>query len=566
MYARCVLDLLAERRLLPPVWRAAWLGAGTDLELAALLERMVGEGAFDRTMIQRVLAEEFRMSRVDPGPLEADRDAITLVPAERALASSLLPLRRAGRTITVAIANPFDTRGLDEIGRALELVVDPRLADPNQLDEALRRYYGTEAGLSGHPASVNPDAHRSDTDTRREAQERETVDAGVEPIRRFVGRMIEEAVHHRASDVHLESAFDGLRIRFRVDGKLIKMPPPPASLGAAILSHLKLESGMSISERRLPQDGRIAHNAAGRSLDLRLASIPGIHGEHLVIRVLDGGSGPPGLDGLGMSDSVRIRIQEDLTAPQGMLLVTGPTGSGKTTTLYACLRLCNRPDNKVITVEDPIEYALPGVTQARVRSEVGMTFSTALRAILRQAPNTIMIGEIRDFETADMAFQAALTGHAVFSTLHTNHAAAAVSRLIDIGVRRFVVAAALRAVLAQRLVRRVCSECREPSGGGEWLERLLIQPNEEVLRGAPLRGRGCSACNGSGFHGRSGIFEFMPVSDRLRRVIHQNPSERALRECAGREGMRTMREDGIRQACAGITTVEEVLGATIDEA
>ncbi|MBS0663108.1 MAG: type II/IV secretion system protein [Verrucomicrobia bacterium] len=374
---------------------------------------------------------------------------------------------------------------------------------------------------------------------------------------RVVDETIAAAVRLRASDIHLEPLGQRLRVRCRVDGSLREMASHPKEIEAMVISRTKLMAGISVAERRLPQDGRIQVNHDGRRLDLRVSTVPTVHGESVVMRVLDRANLGVGLDDLGLFPDDREELERLVNLPDGMVLVTGPTGSGKTTTLYSCLQHLNRGDRKIITVEDPVEYSLTGINQVAVKPEAGMTFATALRAMLRQAPNVIMVGEIRDRETAEIAIHAALTGHLVLSTLHTNDAPGAVTRLRDLGIRPFLIAASLRAVVAQRLVRRVCVSCARSAEASERERRLLA--GEAASGGlAGLRhGAGCLACDGTGFRGRLGLYEFFVINDDGRRQIHAEASAERLRRTIS--GWRSLRSDGLRKVIAGLTTAAEVV-------
>ena len=370
----------------------------------------------------------------------------------------------------------------------------------------------------------------------------------------------------RASDIHLEPMERNFRVRYRIDGVLRQMDTPPKRLQAAILSRVKIMSNMKISEKRIPQDGRIQVKVQGRDLDLRVSSVPTNHGESIVMRILDKSNLSLGLPQLGFLSDDQNKFERLISLPDGVLLVTGPTGSGKTTTLYACLGQINLPDRKIITVEDPVEYQMSGINQVQVNKDVGLDFSAALRSILRQAPNIVMIGEIRDAETADIAMEAALTGHLVFSTLHTNDAPSAVTRLLDIGVKPFLVASALRAAMAQRLVRAICDKCRAAYVPTDREVRMLGEISKNVTNAQMFKGTGCPTCGQSGYKGRKGIFEIFQIDDTIQRLIFDHSPATVLRARAREMGMRTLREDGLLKVASGMTTLEEVLRATMGDA
>jgi general secretion pathway protein E/type IV pilus assembly protein PilB len=369
----------------------------------------------------------------------------------------------------------------------------------------------------------------------------------------------------RASDIQLEPLAKRFRLRYRIDGVLHEMKAPPKRLQASIIARLKIQSNMSIAEHRVPQDGRIQTSVGGKLIDLRVSCLPTNHGESIVMRILDKEGLRLGLGELGFFTDDQQTFERLIGLPDGILLVTGPTGSGKTTTLYSCLHFINRPDRKIITVEDPVEYILAGINQVQVNETVGLTFAAALRSILRQAPNVIMIGEIRDLETATIAINASLTGHLVFSTLHTNDAPSAVTRLIDIGVKPFLVASSTRALMAQRLVRKVCRKCAQPYRPTE-AELRAINVDQATMEGANfLHGKGCPDCSGTGYRGRMGIFEVFVIDDDARKLIYEKVPSSVLRSRAREMGMRTLREDGVRKVLAGITTPDEVVRATVGD-
>ncbi|MBW7896065.1 MAG: Flp pilus assembly complex ATPase component TadA [Opitutaceae bacterium] len=515
-------------------------------------------GELDAGRVTALLARRFGMATVELAKVQVTSDVLALVTAAQARHYRLLPLARANGTLRVAVADPLETDGIDALSHLHQLNVEPVLAAAPDLDRALRRFYG-EPETEG-PATPAPITTPAGTAPRAE------VTASDAPIIRLVESFITEAVKLRASDIHLEPLERRFRVRYRVDGVLIPGASPPKRLQAAIISRVKIMAGMSIAEKRLPQDGRITFNVDGNPLDLRVSSLPGAHGEGVVMRLLDQQSLRYGLPELGFMPDDEATFARLIRLSDGILLVTGPTGSGKTTTLYSCLHAINQPDRKIITVEDPVEYQLAGVNQVPVRPEVGMTFAAALRAMLRQAPNVVMVGEIRDGETAEIAIHASLTGHLVFSTLHTNDAPGAVTRLIDIGVKPFLVSTSLRGVMAQRLVRRICPACAEVHRPGAAELRLLDIP-AALAEGATFRrGRGCPECHGTGYRGRLGIFEILVVDDELRRLIHDGAPAAKLRAHARAAGMRTLREDGVRKIIAGLTTVEEVVSMTVGDA
>jgi type IV pilus assembly protein PilB len=385
------------------------------------------------------------------------------------------------------------------------------------------------------------------------------------PIIKLVSLIILEAFRNRASDIHLEPLPKKFRVRYRIDGVLHEVDSPPKRLQSAIISRVKIMANMSIAEKRLPQDGRIQINVMGRDLDLRVSSIPSNHGESIVMRILDKEGLMLGLPQLGFFSDDQQTFERMIGLSDGILLVTGPTGSGKTTTLYACLNYINRPDRKIITVEDPVEYQLSGVNQVHVRTDIGLTFASALRSILRQAPNIILVGEIRDKETAEIAVQASLTGHLVFSTLHTNDAPSAIIRLIDIGVKPFLVASSTRAIMAQRLVRKICDKCKEEYKPSESELRLIGPAARQLAEAQLFHGRGCNDCSFSGYRSRRGIFEIFVVNDEVRHMIFERVSASELRTKARQLGMRTLREDGIRKVVSGMTTLQEVLRVTMGD-
>ncbi len=552
--------------------RAAVAGH-TDLTKAPprVVDVLMAEGALDAPRVGRLLAAKFGMAFVDLSAQRVPADVLALVSRAVATRYRLMPLGRDGQSLRVAVSDPLDTDGIDSLGHMLRLEIAPVVATAEDIARAIERNYGWEGGsldqLLGN-ASVADAELAVDPGTVQPAAVAGAPEDSDAPIIKLVHTVIFEAVQRRASDIHLEPLEKRFRVRYRIDGVLVEVESPPKRLQLAIISRLKIMANISIAEKRIPQDGRIQITVGGRTLDLRVSSLPTAHGESIVMRILDKAGLQLGLPELGFFSDDQATFERLITLPDGILLVTGPTGSGKTTTLYGCLHYINKSDRKIITVEDPVEYQLTGINQVPVRHEVGMTFASALRAMLRQAPNIVMIGEIRDLETAEIAINASLTGHMVFSTLHTNDAPGAVTRLIDIGVKPFLVSTALRGVMGQRLVRKVCPKCRAPHQptASELRSLGLALSPAQVAAGRFMRGAGCPECHGTGYRGRIGIFEILVVNDEIQRMIYEGAGSARLREKARALGMRTMREDGARKASAGLTTIEEVVSITVGDA
>ncbi|NWF83465.1 MAG: type II secretion system ATPase GspE [Bryobacteraceae bacterium] len=457
-----------------------------------------------------------------------------------------LPLRMEGESLVLAMADPLDFETLAAVRSVTGLTPKAELALESEIVEALDRYFGEEHSESDE-LTRDEDAAGADLEQLRDM-------ASEAPVIRLVNAMIAQAVEKRSSDIHIEPFEKDFRIRFRVDGVLQDQDPPPKELKAAIISRLKLMAKLNIAERRLPQDGRIKIKTLGREVDLRVSTLPTLYGESVVMRLLDRSAGEfYDLRNLGFDDRMLSRMEHFTSLPHGIFLVTGPTGSGKSTTLYSALKRINQSDKKIITIEDPVEYQMDGINQIHVNTQIGLTFATGLRHIVRQDPDVIMVGEIRDRETADTAIRSALTGHFVYSTLHTNDAPSAITRLTDMGVENYLICSSLVAVLAQRLVRVICPGCKERDG-----ERLT--PAGELI--PAWRGRGCERCFGTGYLGRVGIFEMMEMDDEIRKLIMAGADAAALTEAARRHGMRPLREDGWLKVRQGVTTAEEVLRVT----
>ena len=524
----------------------------------SVLRELIEEGIISEEDVVRTLAAQNGMEFIDLGAVAPPPDVLQALDADIARRYHAVPVAIRDGTLVVAIGDPMDMETADAISFVLNRDIEFVCATPNSIKKSITDFYDPEnhAGSNGS----------EDVLLRTEGGEGE-VTAGDAPIIKMVSMLLLEAYNHRASDIHLEPLEKKFRVRFRIDGVLQEMPSPPKKLHSAITSRLKIMSGsMSIAEKRIPQDGRIQIKLGKKSIDLRVSSIPTIHGESIVMRILDKTSLAMGLSDLGFLSDDQLRFEQLISMPDGILLVTGPTGSGKTTTLYSALHYLNKPDRKIITVEDPVEYQLSGINQVPVNSSIGMTFPAALRSILRQAPNIIMIGEIRDLETASIAINASLTGHLVLSTLHTNDAPGAIARLIDIGIKPFLVSSSVRAALAQRLVRRLCSKCKEPGELTMYEARGLRIEANQISEGSVKRALGCESCRGKGFKGRLGIFELFMVDDEVRHMIINAATTIQLRGKARELGMRTLREDGVRKVLAGITTAEEVLTTTMTDA
>ncbi len=474
----------------------------------------------------------------------------------------MVPLADGADALTVAMIDPLDGFAVRAMEMASGKKVLARIALPSELEVAYARLYEAEERASGtvvdraDAALISDDELTEDVDRLRDL-------ASEGPVIRLVNTLIARAVESRASDIHIEPFQSRLALRYRVDGILRDMAPPPLRYKPAIISRIKIMARLNIAERRLPQDGRIRIAVQGREFDLRVSTAPTLHGESVVMRILDRSSLVADLAGLGFLEDAVAPFLAVLDQPQGILLVTGPTGSGKTTTLYTCLQRLNSPEKKLFTVEDPIEYQLDGVNQIQVKPQIGLTFAHVLRSILRQDPDIVMIGEMRDLETAQIGIQAALTGHLVLSTLHTNSAAATVTRLLDMGVEDYLVTSTITGVLAQRLVRKLCETCREPYAAlPELVAQLhLAEPGSEVVLHRP---RGCEACRGSGYRGRIAVLEFLVMSDAIRRLVLRHAEAGELHRAGAAQGMRSMYDDGLRKALLGTTSLEEVLRVTRD--
>jgi len=544
-----VVDILLEAGLItrPQVQEARENANGSNVS-----EALVKAGLVTHEDISRTLAANSGMEFVDVAQLTVPPNITGILSAENARRYQAIPIAERENGVTIAIADPMAFETFDSLSYLLKREVEFVCTTPAQLEQALAQYYGPAEGESATTSGYG-------------TGEEETGE-GDAPIIKMVTTLLLEAYKNRASDIHLEPLERSFRVRFRIDGVLQEMQSPPKKLQAAILSRIKIMTGtMSIAEKRLPQDGRIQVKIGKNAIDLRVSTIPTVHGESVVMRILDKSSLVLGLPDLGFLSDDQGKFEQLIQLPDGIILVTGPTGSGKTTTLYACLNYINKPDRKLITVEDPVEYQMSGINQVQVNAEIGMTFPAALRSILRQAPNIIMIGEIRDAETASIAINASLTGHLVLSTLHTNDAPSAIPRLVDIGVQPFLVSSSVRAAMAQRLVRKLCPKCKAPTELTEYEAHTLGLEASQLSGATPMKAVGCEACRGKGYRGRMGIFEVFLIDDEVRHMINNNASTIALRQRARELGMRTLREDGVRKVLAGLTTAEEVITTTMTD-
>ena len=529
-----------------------------------IVDLLISRGFIRPADVTQAKATYFNAEFVSLVDLKLPDDVISAVPRHIAKRYRAIPVSKYDNSLRIAVVDPSDLDTLDALQRSVSGEVQWCIAAEDEIETALNKYYGAADDSVGKmiqditEGEVEVGAPKGAVE-----DDNETVDADA-PIIKLVNQIIVDAFKMRASDIHLEPLSKSFRVRYRIDGVLHEQKNPPKRLQASIVSRLKIQSNMSIAEKRIPQDGRIKAQVGGKEIDLRVSCVPTQHGESIVMRILDKEGLRLGLPELGFFADDQQTFEKMIGLPDGILLVTGPTGSGKTTTLYSCLNFINRPDRKIITVEDPVEYILAGINQVQVNETVGLSFAIALRSMLRQAPNVIMLGEIRDMETATIAINASLTGHLVFSTLHTNDAPGAVTRLIDIGVKPFLVASSTRCLMAQRLVRKICKHCGEayqPSDSD--LKSLKIDAGA-VANANFKRGRGCNQCS-NGYRGRMGIFEVFVIDDEARKLIYDKVPASVLRVRAREMGMRTLREDGTRKVIAGLTTPEEVIRATVGD-
>jgi len=560
-------DILIKRGVLGP----DQMREAQSMKSVTVEEAIVKLGYASDDDIMKAKAEQHGMAFIELREIEIPPSVIELVPESLARENIVMPLAQENGAIRVIMHDPNAFETIDKLRFVLNREIEVALAPKEAIVESINRYYG---GSSNETESVDSMLQEF-TDTAidfsddggggKSSSGTIGLEEGDAPVIKLVHLIIQEAVNMRASDIHIEPFADRVRIRYRIDGVCMERDSPPRRLLGSIISRLKIMGNMDIAEKRRPQDGRIKMFAAGKDIDLRVSVLPTSHGQSVVMRILDRENIKVGLRDLGFGEEDWKRFSSLIKRPNGILLVTGPTGSGKTTTLYAALNELNRPDVKIITAEDPVEYYLPGVNQCEVRAKIGMTFARIIRAMLRQNPNILLVGEIRDEETANTAIQASLTGHLVFSTLHTNDAPSAVTRLTDIGVQPFLVASSVMAIMAQRLVRKICPKCRqryEPPA--HILQGIGLKP--EIAKKANfMKGKGCAHCNKTGYRGRMGIYELMTMTSQVREMAFKGDSTLNLRKMARKQGMRTLFEDGMIKALKGLTTIDEVLRITQHE-
>ena len=524
-------------------------------------------GIMDLDSVLQVIANYMGAEVISLHDREITPQLLQTIPANTARMYRCIPVEQNNSTLQVAFEDPLNPARADELGFIIKKEIQPVIANPTDISALIDKYYGQDTSES---VSEILRELGSDADIAKEVEQVETTDnatimadlADAAPIVRFVNLVLYQAVQDRASDIHFEPFEDEFRIRYRVDGALYEMSPPPKHLALPVVSRIKVMANLNISERRLPQDGRINFQVANRAIDLRVSTLPTQFGESVVLRVLDRAAVNLEIESLGLPKYVYDYVTEAIQRPNGIFIVTGPTGCGKTTTLYSCMRRVNTIDSKLLTAEDPVEYDIEGIMQVAIHEAVGLTFSKALRSFLRQDPDIIMVGEMRDLETAQISIQASLTGHLVLSTLHTNDAPGAVTRMVDMGVEPFLISSTLMAVLGQRLVRTICRNCRTPFEPTESQLAMLNLSPHDLGDKVFYYGRGCSECNDTGYKGRKGIFELLTINDAMRMLINERAPTVVLRQKAVELGMVTLREDGLRSIFEGDTTIEEVVKYT----
>lgn len=538
----------------------------TGQRLVSVLVRL---GLIPENKLLAQLSNLYHMEVTDLDYIIPPESVLSLIPAQKVYHYEVIPIDRKGRTLTVAMVDPTDISAIEDLRFITAMEINPVLASETSIREAISRYYKMDTSIAEVKAESGPkelgveDLELLETGMEEEVEESKLrADAEGGPVIRLVNFYIADAVNKGASDIHIEPFERQLRIRFRIDGVLREQQPPPYNLKAGIITRIKLMSKMNIAEHRLCQDGRINILVGNKMIDLRVSVIPTLYGEKVVMRILDRSALMLDLTKLGFGEEALKKFLRAIESPYGIILVTGPTGSGKTTTLYSTLSRLNKPDKQIMTIEDPIEYNIHGINQIQVHEEIGLSFAAALRAFLRQAPNIILVGEMRDTETAEIGIRAALTGHLVFSTIHTNDAPTTINRLVDMGIPPYLVASALILIQAQRLVRRICSNCKEQIKVDPKLLEDANIPPETFPEGVVYKGKGCSNCNQTGYKGRIGLYEVMPISPTLRAMILKGASSDEVARQAKEEGMKTLRDDGIDKIKKGVTTIEELMRET----
>jgi type IV pilus assembly protein PilB len=531
---------------------------------------MLELGLIDEKQLRRVLAAQRGMEYVDLAGAELRQEVISQIPAQMANAYRVVPLQydKSQNSMVVAIDSPDNFKATDDLSTLMGFKVNAKVASPADLDEVLKKYYSKEEeSINDLIGELEHDDFLAEFQGRDQSIDLDELKELAEsnPVKKLLNLVLLQAIKDKASDIHFEPFETEFKMRYRIDGVLYEMVPPPKHIAVALSSRIKVMANLDIAERRLPQDGRIPLTVQGNPVDLRVSVLPTMFGESVVLRVLDRSQLDLKLDNLGLDSNDLMIVRQLIQKPNGIIIVTGPTGSGKTTTLYSALKELNTIDSKLITTEDPVEYDIDGIIQVQMKPDIGLTFARCLRHILRQDPDVILVGEIRDLETAEIAAQASLTGHIVFTTLHTNDAPSAIARLLDLGLEPFLITATLEGLVAQRLVRKICRNCKEPY---EPTEEQLLELNltPEVVRGKTFYyGRGCDRCNNTGYRGRMGIFEIMTFNDEMRELVMNHASTNVLRNAGRKGGMRMLREKGLNAIYNGLTTIEEVVKETVME-
>jgi type IV pilus assembly protein PilB len=556
-----VAEIFIEQNVLQPSQADDVLNEAT-LNGKTIVHAMVDGGFVDERAFYQTIADALGTEYVDLNDQEIPPAVLKLIPSGLARLHRALPIGLSGKTLRVALVDPLDPRAAEDLRFALGKDVDVVVAPTERIEERIKEHYGTDTSSMEDILKQLGDAGELLQIRGEDGAAAAEAEANAAPIIRFVDLILYQAIQDHASDIHFEPFENEFKIRYRVDGALYEMSPPPRHLALPVISRVKVMANMNIAERRLPQDGRIQKNIAGRTVDLRVSTLPTQFGESVVLRVLDRSTVNLDLEMLGMPDYIHQYILEVINRPNGIFIATGPTGSGKTTTLYSCLRKINTIDSKLLTAEEPVEYDLEGIVQVPVNENIGLTFARVLRSFLRQDPDRIMVGETRDLETAQIAIQASLTGHLVFTTLHTNDAPGAVTRLIDMGVEPFLISSTLEAVLGQRLLRSICPNCRATYQASDDILAQLELSRRDIGAKNFYHGKGCETCNQTGYKGRKGIYELMRITDPLRELINERAPTVVLKQKAVELGMVTLRQDGLRSIFAGDTTIEEVLKYT----